>query len=129
MENSALKLIMEKYASLDMFEGYDIRSPESPGQDGDSPFHMVAYDGDISAAKLMLPYISNINFGGDNGNSPLHYAVMHKKPEMARFLISNGADVTAKNDYGDTPIEYMEDDEVFRVVLTELKRDKGPGSD
>lgn len=122
--NSELKLILNKYAKLDMFEGYDIRSPDSPGPDGDTPFHMAAYDGDIVATELMLPYISDINFGGDIGNSPLHYAVMNKKPEMAKFLISKGADVTKENDYGDTPIEDMESKEVFRELLVELKMRK-----
>ena len=119
--NSDLKLIMEKYANLSMFEGYDIQFPDSPGPDGDTPFHMVAYDGDVAAAELMLPYIPDINFGGDIGNSPLHYAVTNKKLEMARFLILKGADVTKKNDYGDTPIEDMQDSEIFRELLIELK--------
>jgi hypothetical protein len=119
--NSNLKLILEKYARLAMFEDCDIKSPESPDPAGDTPFHMAAYSGDIEAVRIMFPYISDINFGGDNGDTPLHYAIMNRNPELARFLILNGADVLKKNDYGDTPIEDMEDHEIFRELLIELK--------
>jgi len=115
--NSELQSIIKKYADLDMFEGYEIISPDSPGPSGDTPFHMVAFDGDVESAKIMLPYVSDINVSGDLGNSPLHYAVMRRNPEMARFLISNGADVAKKNDYGDTPTDYMESEEEFRGFL------------
>ena len=117
--NEALRIILEKYAQLAMFEDYDIQSPESLGPAGDTPFHMVAYDGDVDAAKIMLPYISNINLGGDIGNSPLHYAVMNKKIDMIRFLVMNGADLVQRNDYGDTPLKEMEEDVFFRDILNE----------
>ena len=94
--NSALQSIIKRYADLDMFDGYEIVSPDSVGPDGDTPFHMAAFDGDIEAVKIMLPYVSNIDAGGDLGNSPLHYAIMHHQPEMARFLILNGADIAKK---------------------------------
>jgi ankyrin repeat protein len=114
---SDLQSILRKYAEMDMFSGYDIVSPESPGPDGDTPFHMIAYDGDVEAAKIMLPYISDINFGGDIGNSPLHYAVLNDKFEMARFLILNGADRMKKNDYGDTSVDFMEGKDEFHDFL------------
>ena len=119
--NNELKLVLEKYAKLDMFQGYEITSPLSAGPDGDTPFHMAAFDGDLDAVKLMLPFVKNINLGGDNGNSPLHYAVMHKQPAMAKYLMSNGASPEQKNDYGDTPAEYMVGDEIFSDLLAVLK--------
>ncbi len=118
--NSEVDLILGKYAALDMFAGYEIRTPTSPGPDGDTPFHMVAYDGDIEAAKTMLSYVDNINLAGDIGNSPLHYAVLNNKPEMAEFLISNGADVMLKNEYGDTPIDFMDGNEAFCKIRARL---------
>ena len=119
--NNALKLILEKYAQLAMFENCDIKSPESADPAGDTPFHIAAYDGDIEAIKIMLPCISDINIKGDNGDSPLHYAIMNNKPEIVRLLILNGADVMKKNDYGDTPIDAMKDNEIFQNLLLELK--------
>lgn len=110
---SELDEILRKYAALDMFAGYEIHTPTSHGPDGDTPFHMVAYDGDIEAAKTMLPHVEDINLPGDIGNSPLHYAVLNNKPEMAAFLILNGANVSQKNEYGDTPIDFMDENEAF----------------
>ncbi len=115
-----LNLILEKYVQLAMFENCDIKSPESSDQAGDTPFHMAADGGDIKAVKIMLPYISDINFGCDNGDTPLHYAIMNKNSQMVRFLIVNRANVRKKNDYGDTPIEDMEDNEIFQTLLSEL---------
>lgn len=112
--NDALLSVLKKYAELDMFSDCEIVSPESRGPDGDTPFHMAAYDGDIDSARTMLPYITDINFQGDIGNTPLHYAVLSNKPEMARFLIQHGADIAKENDYGDTPIDFMEGKEAFR---------------
>jgi len=109
-----LQAVLTKYAERDLFDDCHVVSPETKGPDGDSPFHIAAYDGDIEAAKVMLPYISDIDFGGDIGNSPLHYAVLNNKPKMARFLLLHGADLGKENDYGDTPVDYMEGIEVFR---------------
>ena len=91
-----LDRILKKYADLDMFFGYEIREPTSPGPDGDTPFHIAAYDGDVEAAKTMLPHVSNIDLPGDLGNSPLHYAILNNKPEMAEFLITSGANAWQK---------------------------------
>jgi hypothetical protein len=119
--SEALRLILEKYAQLAMFEGCNIHTPESRDPAGDTPFHMVAYDGDVEAAKIMLPYVSNINFAGDNGDSPLHYAVMNQKLEMAKFLIENGANPRQENDFGDTPIETMGEVAIFQALLGKIK--------
>jgi hypothetical protein len=118
---SALLDIVKKYAGLDMFEGYDIRTPVSPGPDGDTPFHMAVYDGDIDAVKTMLPYVADINLAGDIGNTALHYAVSNKQIDMAQFLIATGADLRRKNEYGDTPLDYMEGSELFCDVVAQWR--------
>jgi ankyrin repeat protein len=112
-----LTSLIKKYAALDMFAGYDIVAPDSPGPSGDTPFHMVAFDGDVAAARVMLPYISDIDLCGDLGNSPLHYAVMQGNVEIANFLLQHGANVRKANEYGDTPIDYMEGNDGFKAFL------------
>jgi hypothetical protein len=119
--NDELENVVKRYAALDMFEGYQICSPTSPGPDGDTPFHIAAYDGDIDGLKTMLPYVSDINLRGDIGNTPLHYAISNQQLTTAETLISFGANVNVGNDYGDTPIDYMEGDEMFSQVLANLK--------
>lgn len=103
-----LSALVKRYADLDMFQGYSITSPDSPGPDGDTPFHMAAYDGDVDAARIMLPFVADINAKGDIGNSPLHYAVLNNQVEMAKFLIEVGASIDQPNEDGDTPWDYME---------------------
>lgn len=115
--NDELENTLKKYAELDMFEGYQITSPTSPGPDGDTPFHIAAYDGDIEGVKIMLPYVSDINLKGDIGNTPLHYAISRRQLPMVEMLISKGADLNQGNDYGDTPLSYMEGDELFLQIL------------
>jgi ankyrin repeat protein len=108
--NDELESTLKKYAELDMFEGYQITSPTSLGPDGDTPFHIAAYDGDIEGVKIMLPYVRNINLKGDIGNTPLHYAISGRKLPMVELLICSGANLDQENDYGDTPLSYMEGD-------------------
>jgi ankyrin repeat protein len=131
--NDKLENILRKYAALDMFEGYPINSPTSPGPDGDTPFHIAAYDGDIDAVKIMLPYVNDINLKGDIGNTPLHYAISSRQLPMVEMLISSGANLSQGNDYGDTPLSYMEGDELFSQILGEhgisTDKDREPGSD
>jgi hypothetical protein len=119
----ALKLedVLRKYASLDMFEGYPITSPTSPGPDGDTPFHMAAYDGDLEAVRTMIPHVPDVNMQGDIGNTPLHYAVSNRQLAMVEELLAYGADPAKGNDYGDTPLEYMASEPMFTQLLNRLK--------
>ena len=85
----------------------------------DTPFHIAAYDGDIDAVKIMLPYVNDMNLKGDIGNTPLHYAISSRQLPMVEMLIYSGANLGQGNDYGDTPLSYMEGDELFSQVLRE----------
>jgi ankyrin repeat protein len=118
--NKQLESVLNKYASLDMFEGCLISSPTSSNEDGDTPFHIAAYDGDMEGMAIMLPYICDINIKGDIGNTALHYAISNRQLEMVKALISYGANINQGNDYGDTPMDYMKDEEEFSTIVAEL---------
>lgn len=126
--NDELENALRKYAELDMFEGYRITSPTSLGPDGDTPFHIAAYDGDIEGVKIMLPYVNNINLRGDIGNTPLHYAISNRRLPMVELLIHSGANLRQGNDYGDTPLSYMEGDELFSQILKKHGRSAKSGT-
>lgn len=121
MQEITLEDVLGRYSKLDMFEGYTISSPTSPGPDGDTPFHIAAYDGDIQGLEIMLPYVDDINLKGDIGNTPLHYAISTRQVPMVELLISHGANIAQGNDYGDSPLSYMEMDETFSPLLKRLK--------
>ena len=103
----ALQLLLSQFRDTAMFEGYEITSPESHGNGGDTPLHVVALDGDIDLLNKMMPFVKDIDVSGDCGYTPLHYAVIWMRPEIAKILIKHGADPTRKNDYGDSPLMCM----------------------
>ena len=100
-----------------MFEGYELTVPESPGMDGDTTLHAVAYGGEIEWLKELLPYVSDVDVRGDIGNTPLHSAATFSRVEMAELLIQHGADIHAVNDYGDSPLDMMRSEPEFHDLL------------
>jgi len=118
-QKARLVIALEYYKKIAMFEDYEITSPISQGMDGDTPFHMAAYDGNLSFIKDMLPFVPDINIEGDIGNTPLHYAVMKAHLEAVQFLLNNGADIFKENDYGYTPLDYMESEAIFEQMVAQ----------
>lgn len=103
----ALQSLLSQFRDMAMFEGYDITSPESHGNGGDTPLHVVAMDGDIDLLNEMMPFVKDVDVPGDCGHTPLHYAVIWMHPEIAKILINHGADPNRKNDYGHNPLMAM----------------------
>lgn len=118
--DKVLNEVLRRYASLAMFEDFPIDSPTSPGMDGDTPFHMAAFDGDVEALRLMIPYVSDLNFPGGIGNAALHYSVMNGKLDATTMLIASGANLDAENDYGDTPRKLMMQMPVFKELISQF---------
>jgi ankyrin repeat protein len=98
-----LDSILAPFHEMAIFDGFELKGPESPGMDGDTPLHIAAMDGRIDWVTAMLPFITNINVRGDLGNTPLHYAMMNGHLDMAKFLVDHGAKRCLENDYGDKP--------------------------
>ena len=103
--SSDLHSFLARYANLAMFDGVRVVSPDSANSEGDTPFHMAAFDDDVEALRAMIPHIKEVNLAGAIGNTPLHYALMNGSKSAAHFLLEHGADATRENDYGDTPAE------------------------
>ncbi len=102
-KDQALKLI-KKYQTMAVFENEKLVSLDQHAKfDGDTPFHVAAYDGNIEDLKFMLLCGINVNILGDIGNTALHYAVMTEQIEAINFLINMGASLKIKNEYGDLP--------------------------
>ena len=56
------------------------------GEQGGTPLHEAAGNGQIEFAKLLLDHGANVNAKDDNGKTPLTIALEEKQTEMAKFL-------------------------------------------
>ena len=65
--------------------------------------HTAAYNGSISAAKVLLEYGADINSTDAKGKSPLHLAVEEGHEEMIGLLLKYGADINLVDKNGWTP--------------------------
>lgn len=96
--------VLDRYRSLDMFQGYRIDSFDDIGMDGETPLHIAAYSGDVEAVRVMLLFVQSVDKPGGIGNTPLHYAVMGGHANVVDLLLAHGADLFKKNDYDDVPL-------------------------
>lgn len=102
-----LSALLSRLSGMAIFEGCRLVALETQCGDGDTPLHVIAYEGDVDTLNRVASFIKEVDIHGDIGNTPLHTAIIHKKVDMARRLIELGADVNEKNDYGDTPLELL----------------------
>ena len=122
VHDDELSAVLRRFKGMAMFERYEITSPVSRGDDGDTPLHIAAFDNDVSSLEVMLPYVKCLDVKGGLGYTPLHYAVLHGAVDAARLLIVSGSDVSVEGDYGDTPLEMMRSREAFAALLMDLPR-------
>lgn len=86
--DEALALLMEHGADIDERYG-------CPWKRGTALFH--ACEKSITAVRLLLPYITDINaYVGCSNVTPLMYATHLKRHSIMQLLIDNGADVDKK---------------------------------
>lgn len=116
--------ILVKYQFSYGFENTHVNSPLTQGSDGDTPFHLAAFDGAYDDVMIMLKLLKKheVNLKGDIGNTALHYAVMNNHDSVAALLISHGANVNQKNDYGDRPADkILNNKNLFKKSLKLMK--------
>jgi len=71
---------------------------ESANDDGQTALMLVARNGNVAAAKLLLRYRANVNAREKwRQQTALMWAAAQAQPEMVRFLVSKGADVNARS--------------------------------
>jgi ankyrin repeat protein len=68
----------------------------SKDDEGRTPLHLAAEEGQKDVAKLLLAKKSEVDAKDKLGMTPLHWAVKNDKKNMAEVLLAHGADVNAK---------------------------------
>ena len=71
-------------------KGIDINEK---AQNGSTPLHYAASEGDLELIKILLDAGAEINISNNLGNNALFNAVNNEHYEIAKFLINNGAEI------------------------------------
>lgn len=114
-----LEKLLDKYRAHEMFVDYDIRHFEDRGEDGETPLHLAAVNGEFDDLALMLPTIANIDIPGGIGHTALHYAIMFGHASIVDVLLGRGADLSVRNEYDDLPLDSLKENhaEVTAAIL------------
>ena len=84
--------ILNQLSELPDFVGIALGEVNTKGNFGNTPLHVVAVQGDLEAAQLLLRAGADVNAEGDEGYTPLHDAVEQSNYEMVALLLKAGAD-------------------------------------
>ncbi len=76
----------------------------SRDNNGATPLHMAALNGNKDIVELLLAYKADANAKNNIGVVPLHMAADRGYTDVASLLLAHGADVNAKMQYGMTPL-------------------------
>lgn len=71
---------------------------------GETPLHIAAHSGKISAAALLVSRGADVRAKCANGETALHRAASSDEAEMPQWLLDHGAQIDARGDGGDTAL-------------------------
>ena len=78
--------------------------PNARNEDGDTPLHIAAWNGQTEAIAALLDAGADPNARNEDGDTPLHIAAWNGQTEAIAALLDAGADPNARNEDGDTPL-------------------------
>jgi ankyrin repeat protein len=64
---------------------------QSRDSDGDTPLHIIAWQGDLKAAETLIDAGADVNAVGDMGYTPLHVAISQNNVALGALLLRRGA--------------------------------------
>ena len=73
-------------------------------EDGNTPLHVAALEGDAAAAKALLEGGAEVGARGLREETPLHMAMYDGHREVAELLLAKGAEINAQSANGETPL-------------------------
>ncbi|WP_353278126.1 ankyrin repeat domain-containing protein [Wolbachia endosymbiont (group B) of Longitarsus flavicornis] len=105
-EDSGICFYADKSEALSqsiLEDGKDIYAQD---ENGYTPLHHAAANGDVKNAKSLIDNGAGVNAQDKDGVTPLHHAAANGDVKNAKSLIDNGADVDARNRDKHTPLHY-----------------------
>lgn len=75
---------------------------QSRGYDGDSALHVVLWQGNETAAQLLIDAGAEVNAAGEMGETPLHVAARQASAETLARLLCAGARLDSRSEFGQT---------------------------
>lgn len=105
----AAKLIEGGAAPLrgtyDYFEdAVKTRNPTLRFDDGQTPLHMAAIDGQKGIVEYLIDKGAQINAKDISGATPLHEAVRYGRTDITKLLLASGGNANAQDSLGKTPL-------------------------
>ena len=73
-------------------------------QAGATPLNIVAEQGDLELARLLVQAGADLELRDQNGHTPLKRAATHGHLSVAKYLLDEGADVNAEDKRGNVPL-------------------------
>ena len=72
--------------------------------DGETPLHKAAFDGNIKIVELILENIIDKNPANKYGQTPLHYAALIGRFDIFKLIFDNVQEKMPRDYIGDTPL-------------------------
>jgi ankyrin repeat protein len=122
MINGDLKAIFQKVGETADFADIEIKDVTTRGLFGDTPLHVAAIWGDVSAGQLLLAAGADRNASGEDGNTPLHEAVAQGNRAFVQLLLESGVSLKELNNEGQTALDLAELLNEFEIKQLLLER-------
>ena len=84
--------------------------------DGYTPIHWAAKDGNVEIAKLLIASGAKIDVKDNDGDTPLHEAAYSVQLDIVKLLIDSGATIDIKNNKDMTPLHIAASQNEYKVV-------------
>jgi ankyrin repeat protein/L-ascorbate metabolism protein UlaG (beta-lactamase superfamily) len=88
----------------------------------DTPLGLVAIDGNVDIARLLIEHGADVNLGDIDNSTPLDNACVRNKLAMATYLIEQGANVNNRDRKGDCALSFAMSANALEIIDLLLAR-------
>lgn len=119
MKENLAKTFLDDLHGLPEFADFKEITVNTKSSLGDTPLHVAAIRGDISALQALLDVGADVNAQGEHQYTPLHEAVEQGHVKAVRTLLAANARKDLTNDDGVTPLalaELLDETEIAELL-------------